>query len=57
MCAVSCGAAELENFLATIVRRCRGWSAGAGAGAGVPGLECRGWGRGRPEPDEMIQES
>ena len=29
MCAVSCGAAELENFLATIVRRCRGWSAGA----------------------------
>ena len=44
MCAVSCGAAELENFLATIVRQCR---------AGVPGLECRG----RPEPDEMIQES
>ena len=39
MCAGSCGAAELENFLATIV-----------LGAG---LECRG----RPEPDEMIQES
>ena len=28
MCAVSCGAAELENFLATIVL-------GAGAGAGA----------------------
>ena len=47
MCAVSCGAAELENFLATIVRRCRGGGRGWG----------RGWGRGRPEPDEMIQES
>ena len=39
MCAGSCGAAELENFLATIVLgaglECRGWSAGAGAGAGA----------------------